>query len=214
MKRKCEICKIERNEKNFYVRVKQNICKDCLKHNINYNDIINFMKFLKKNDLPFINDIYKKQESLGSYMKAISSLPYVNSLNFESGLEYNNKKQEDTTTFLQETVTNLKEEVKLLNINIAKNRNVPGTYKNLINALREVLMLIDRYDFKIMYREYWDVDKNKKQVAIWEQNGEGIVRNHKVWNVEGGNAPNLRANNPEEFGRKMKDIIHKSDISK
>lgn len=89
----------------------------------------------------------------------------------------------DSKSFIEERVNNLKEEAKLLDAKIAKarNENNYGTYKNLINAYSEILKLIDRYDWQLMHSEYYT--EGKKQVAVWEQNGEGSIRNHKVWDV-------------------------------
>lgn len=86
-------------------------------------------------------------------------------------------------SFIEQRISNLKEEAKLLDAKIAKarNENNYGTYKNLINAYSEILKLIDRYDWQLMHSEYYT--EGKKQVAVWEQNGEGSIRNHKVWDV-------------------------------
>lgn len=90
---------------------------------------------------------------------------------------------EDSKTFMENTILNLREEVNLLNKKIkrARNLNNDGTYKNLINALSEILRLIEKYDYQLMYSEYSTDDD--KQVAVWEQNNDGIIRNHKIWNV-------------------------------
>lgn len=85
--------------------------------------------------------------------------------------------------FVMECVENLKNEAKALNEGIRKTRerNDIGTYKNLIQAYERILTLIQRYDWQRMYSEY-GVD-DTKQVAIWEQNGDGLIRNHKIWEV-------------------------------
>lgn len=185
--KKCEICKIERNEKNFYARVKQNVCKECLKQNVNYDDIISFMKFLKVNDLPYIDNIYKKQENLSSYIKIISSLPQYRGLTFKEGFNYNDKHDD---SFITTAIHNLKQEITSLNESIiaARNRGNIGTYKNLIQAYERVMTLIERYDWKQMYSEYTTDDQ--KQIAVWMQNGEGQIKNKKVWNVEDGKNSN------------------------
>jgi len=89
--------------------------------------------------------------------------------------------------FMNETINSLKEEVKELNkrITITRENRDYGTYKNLIQALERVLHLISRYDYQRYYSEYTtEMDgKQQKQVAIWEQNGNGEIRNHKIWNV-------------------------------
>lgn len=70
--------------------------------------------------------------------------------------------------------------------NISDERGV-NTYRNLTKALADNIKLIEEYDYQLMYSEYTDVtDENKpvKQIAVWEQNGDCDIRNHKVWNVE------------------------------
>lgn len=73
-----------------------------------------------------------------------------------------------------------------------------GTYKNLIIALKDVVKLRNEElsnDYKLIYSEYrtevsGDNQGNvnyQKQVAVWEQNGDGLIRNHKVWNVQDDN---------------------------
>jgi len=52
---------------------------------------------------------------------------------------------------------------------------------NEIKMVKEILNLLEMYDWKLMHSEYYTGEV--KQVAIWEQNGEGLIRRHKVWNV-------------------------------
>jgi hypothetical protein len=89
-------------------------------------------------------------------------------------------------TFKEQVVNNLKYETRKLNEklqNLRKENNF-GMYKNLITAYSEILRLIDRHDWHIMYSEYGtDVDNKNKQIAVWEQNSDNLIRNHKVWNV-------------------------------
>jgi hypothetical protein len=58
-------------------------------------------------------------------------------------------------------------------------------YTKIINAYETVVELIKKYDWKTQYSEYTITEEGKdiKQVAVWEQNGDGQIRNHKVWNV-------------------------------
>lgn len=76
----------------------------------------------------------------------------------------------------------------------AREENNIGTFKNLFLAFKEVYNMRKEEledDWKLMYSEYSTggrIDNTgsyiKKQVAIWQQNSKGQVRNHKVWNVE------------------------------
>ena len=52
---------------------------------------------------------------------------------------------------------------------------------NEIKMVKEILNLLEMYDWKLMYSEYHTGEV--KQIAIWEQNGEGLIRKHKIWNV-------------------------------
>jgi|GEM_PF-5505993 len=52
---------------------------------------------------------------------------------------------------------------------------------NEIKMVKEILNLIDTYDWKNMNATYHTGEV--KQISIWEQNGNGQIRNHKVWNV-------------------------------
>jgi len=52
---------------------------------------------------------------------------------------------------------------------------------NEIKMVKEILNLLEMYDWKLMYSEHHTGEV--KQVAVWEQNGEGLIRKHKVWNV-------------------------------
>lgn len=50
-----------------------------------------------------------------------------------------------------------------------------------LRLLKDTLSLIKEYDWKLEYSEY-ETSENK-QIAVWEQNHSGDIRNHKVWNV-------------------------------
>lgn len=57
---------------------------------------------------------------------------------------------------------------------------------NELKTIREIMNLIDTYDWKLQYSEYKikiNNDELVKQVSIWEQNSDGQIRNYKSWNV-------------------------------
>ena len=61
-----------------------------------------------------------------------------------------------------------------------------GTYRNLINALGNMMKLIEEYDWQLHYSQYGTTNNKGeeiRQVAVWEQNGDGDIKNHKVWDV-------------------------------
>jgi hypothetical protein len=58
--------------------------------------------------------------------------------------------------------------------NFSSNLNA---YPAAIKSLRETLALIREYDWNLQYSEY--ETQGHKEIAIWEQNGQGQIRNHK-----------------------------------
>lgn len=95
--------------------------------------------------------------------------------------------------FNDNVVQFLKQEENMLRDKISKclQGNNFSMYKNLIQAYEKVVELIRKYDWQLMYSKYKTEDNNGnlvQQVAVWEQNGDESVRNHKVWNVLGDNA--------------------------
>lgn len=51
-----------------------------------------------------------------------------------------------------------------------------------MRLLKDCLSLIKEYDWELKYSEY--TTNGNKQIAIWEQNHCGEIKNHKKWNVE------------------------------
>lgn len=63
-----------------------------------------------------------------------------------------------------------------------------GTYKNLVSAIKgnlEIIKELSKDDYELMYSQYSTTIDGMKipQVAVWEQNSDGDIRNHKTWNV-------------------------------
>ena len=50
-----------------------------------------------------------------------------------------------------------------------------------LRLLKDTLSLIKEYDWHLEYSEY--KTDGQRQVAVWEQNHCGDIRNHKIWNV-------------------------------
>jgi len=73
---------------------------------------------------------------------------------------------------------------------------------NEIKMVKEILNLLEMYDWKLIHSEYHTGEV--KQVAVWEQNGEGLIRNHKVWNVI--NAINTTKDSGRIIGKAMGSI--------
>lgn len=182
-KKICTKCNKEVNTKYFYY--KKDLCIDCFKRMVYSNNVDVFKNALKEIDLPFITEIWNVvkdkpiENIVRAYMRMLG-LPQYKTI-IKNGYDDGTIIGED---FIDKVLLNLKNEVGLLNNKIANTRNQEnfGTYKNLIQAYSEILKLIERYDWQLKYSEY-SIDEGK-QVAVWEQNGEGNIRNHKVWNIK------------------------------
>lgn len=153
--------------------------KVLLKSEIELKNFIDNMKELCGADVKFENHICitSKKETNGFTLVSRSGKNLRFDIVVEDNQNYNEK------LFIEQRVNNLKEEAKLLDNIIAKTREKCdyGTYKNIINAYSEILRLIEKYDWELKYSEY--KTDEKRQVAIWEQNGDGIIRNHKKWDI-------------------------------
>lgn len=85
--------------------------------------------------------------------------------------------KEDLIKFLEKDCEKLQQKMEN-----ALELNDFGTYKNLMRALADANDLIRRNEWKLKYSEY-ETDGHK-EVAVWEQNHEGEIRNHKRWSQE------------------------------
>jgi hypothetical protein len=111
-------------------------------------------------------------------------------------------------SFYDSIIEKLKEEAKCLNDKLYSIRECKlsghmNDYIATLKSLRETLDLIHKYDWQLMYSEYgveiedkitvknddgnqvFEVKNNTStwftEIAVWEQNHEGQVRNHKIW---------------------------------
>lgn len=66
-----------------------------------------------------------------------------------------------------------------------------------LRLLKDTLSLIKEYDWQLMYSEY--KTDGQKQIAVWEQNHCGDIRNHKIWDV--ANKKNTMKNKWEDLLR-------------
>lgn len=57
-------------------------------------------------------------------------------------------------------------------------------YPAAIKSLKETMSLIRDYDWKLKYSQYTTGTDAHREVAIWEQNGQGEIRNHKRFSGE------------------------------
>ncbi len=182
-KKTCNKCNEEVEIGRFYH--KKDICVDCFKRMVYSNNVDVFKNALQEIELPFIAEIWdivkdKPVESISRAYMQMLGLPRYKTI-IKKGYADGTVIGED---FIDQVILNLKNEIGLLNNKIANTRNQEnfGSYKNLIQAYSEILRLIERYDWQLKYSEY-STDKGK-EVAVWEQNSEGSVRNHKIWNLK------------------------------
>jgi len=94
--------------------------------------------------------------------------------------------------FYDDIIEKLKEEAQCLNDKLKgvreckSHQNQMNDYIATLKSLRETLDLIHKYDWQLMYSEY-GVESNKinegniTEIAVWEQNHEGQIRNYKKW---------------------------------
>lgn len=52
---------------------------------------------------------------------------------------------------------------------------------DVLRLLKDTLLLIREYDWKLMYSE--SESNGHKEVAVWEENGCGNIKNHKIWKI-------------------------------
>ena len=86
--------------------------------------------------------------------------------------------------FFEDIVKNLKLEAEQLNENLKKYRDCKdmNLYISTLKSLRETLDLINKYDWHLRYSVY-TVGEDQQEIAVWEQNFESAIRNHKTWIV-------------------------------
>lgn len=117
----------------------------------------------------------KNEDDFQLYLKAGSELSKI---------------KDNILKFVFENQSNMETTVDKLKLTLSKtglseygygSYSDPSKTFNEIKMVKEILNLLDMYDWKTMHSTYHTGDV--KQVAIWEQNGDGLIRNHKVWNV-------------------------------
>lgn len=88
-----------------------------------------------------------------------------------------------TENIFNETVKTLTEDVMSLQQKFHKlqeDNNIRASI-DCLRLLKDTLSLIKEYDWHLEYSEY--KTDGKKQVAVWEQNHCGDIKNHKVWDI-------------------------------
>lgn len=89
-----------------------------------------------------------------------------------------------TENIFNETVKTLTEDAMSLQQKFHKlqeENNNKGSI-DCLRLLKDTLSLIKEYDWHLEYSEY--KTDGKEQVAVWEQNHCGDIKNHKIWNID------------------------------
>lgn len=89
-----------------------------------------------------------------------------------------------TENIFNETVKMLTEDAMSLQqkfYKLQEENNIKGSI-DCLRLLKDTLSLIREYDWHLEYSEY--KADGKKQVAVWEQNHCGDIKNHKIWNID------------------------------
>jgi len=190
----CADCGIEYGKNQYYLsriegQERMEVCKGCFEKEFK-ND---FETCFRKYDIPFIKRIWDiSDNNCGLYMKNIS-LPQYSKLKWkDSKFENEPESESEETNFYYAIVKNLKQEARKLSIilQVASSQSNMQLYISSIKSLKETLDLISKYDWKLMYSEYETSEEAGrptkplvKQIAVWEQNHDNQIKNHKIWNV-------------------------------
>jgi len=144
-KRECIECGIEKNLDNSFYKSnlsiydsKMLICKDCVKE---IKGIEKIKDVLRMNDIVFIDDLwFRCNQNMAEYLKNLSLSQYKN---LKWGDSYTPKNE-----FKDKVINTLKGEIDALTPKLKQTREDRdyGTYKNLINAYKEVLNLLNDYN--------------------------------------------------------------------
>ena len=191
----CKNCEIEKEERKYFlsrwcIEKYMPICKSCFIEEIyKCNDLFDVFK---KYNIPFIYNLWNVIKSNGDtkiyeYMDRINLPQYKNLTWKDSVLEEDKESKE--VNFYDDIVNNLKQEAKHLNNRLTRFRdnNEMQSYIATLKSLRETLDLIKKYDWNLMYSEYGVENINNQlvtEIAVWEQNHDGQIRNHKVWRTD------------------------------
>jgi len=203
----CKNCEIEKEESKYFlsrgcIEKYIPVCKSCFLEEIyKCNDLFDVFK---KYNIPFIYNLWdiiklNGDTQIYEYMNRIN-LPQYKNLTWKDSILEENKESKEEINFYDGIVNNLKQEAKYLNDRLTRfrNNNEMNGYIATLKSLRETLDLIKKYDWQLMYSEY-DIeykscldgkDKISREIAVWEQNHEGNIRNHNKWKIIGNTSYN------------------------
>ena len=147
-----------------------------LRKEYNYENIYGQMNRELEGKIKLVID---ESVTLGGYIKEKNVITGFTNLNVD--------KVEESLT--EKVVKALDEDTDSLlgKLKASLDNNNFSNYKMFINNLKDTVNLKQSLDWKLLYSEYSTQvsgDTFQKQVAVWEQNGDGNIKNHKIWNVE------------------------------
>jgi hypothetical protein len=111
--------------------------------------------------------------------------------------DYNELEIEDISSYYDEIIKKLKDNVKKISDNLDKcddyNKYIAG-----LKAIEKSLDIIHNFDWKPMYSKYKVDNKNDSgnhyEFATWEQNSENQIRNHKRYELKSPETLNKKVN--------------------
>ena len=123
----------------------------------------------------------------GSSLKIITGYQRSENLSIDDEIIISPTKQ-DKKNFYDGIVQCLKKEAQTLSLKLLNESGTGGNNTQcasirimILKSLRETLSLIKQYDWQLQYSEY--TTDGIKQVATWEQNNEGEIKNHEVYDI-------------------------------
>ena len=174
-------------QKTYYSKLNGEMCdipkKELQQRCLNLNNSFNKEGYLKVLAiLGYEHDEVLLEKSFnGSYFELGRYLQLMNVIKWD--------KEKEKLSLTEKVVKALDEDIDLLisKLHASLSNNDFSGYKMLVNNLTNTVGLKQSLDWKLLYSEYSTQvsgDTLQKQVAVWEQNGDGNIKNHKVWNVE------------------------------
>ena len=174
-------------QKTYYSKLNGEMCdipkKELQQRCLNLNNSFNKEGYLKVLAvLGYEHDEVLLEKSFnGSYFELGRYLQLMNVIKWD--------KEKEKISLTEKVVKALDKDIDSLldKLKASLDNNNFSNYKMFINNLKDTVNLKQSLDWKLLYSEYkTQVSGNdfQKQVAVWEQNGDGNIRNHKVWNVE------------------------------
>jgi len=179
---------IEFAKKNGYgVIVCSKLIAQNFREQYEYNAIYSFDNNLIHTKNIVIDEGVLKEDFRGASLKIITGYQKGKNLSIDDEIIISPTKQ-DKKNYYDGIVQCLKKEAQTLSLKLLNESGIGGTQTQcasirimILKSLRETLSLIKQYDWQLQYSEY--TTDGIKQVATWEQNNEGEIKNHEVYDI-------------------------------